>query len=155
MPSIFRSILQRQRVLNSYSPTGLVIAFISVLAVWALATLVNPPASATAASVVHTGDSASHGRELYDKKCLMCHSLDSDRKAPRLRGVFGRKAGSVSSFKYSEALKTANLTWDADSLDKWLADPDKFIPDNDMDFRLESAPDRADIIAYLRQLSNQ
>jgi cytochrome c len=52
-------------------------------------------------------------------------------------------------------LKAANRVWDADSLDKWLSDTDKFIPDNDMNLSLKKADERADIIAYLKQLSNQ
>lgn len=113
-------------------------------------------ARASASGVVYAdggaGD-AGHGRELFNRWCAKCHDLDNDMEGPRLRGVFGRKSASVPGFKYSDALQKANITWDADSLDKWLADPDKFVPDNDMDIRLEKAGDRNDAIAYLKQLS--
>ncbi len=59
----------------------------------------------------------------------------------------------VQSFQYSNALKTAHITWDATSLDKWLADPEKLVPDSDMAFQLVRAEERTDIIAYLKQLS--
>ncbi len=96
---------------------------------------------------------AGHGQELFNRKCAKCHGIDDNKEGPRLRGVFGRKSASVQDFKYSDALQKANITWDADSLDKWLADPDKLVPDNDMDIRLEKAADRNDVIAYLKQVS--
>jgi cytochrome c2 len=34
------------------------------------------------------------------------------------------------------------------SLDKWLADPDKFIAGNDMDFQVSKPQDRQDLISY-------
>jgi cytochrome c len=98
---------------------------------------------------------ADHGRELFERRCTGCHSLDNDKEGPRLRGVYGRKSGSVPSFKYSDAITKANITWDEASLDKWLADPDKFIADVDMDFHLEKPEERSAVIAYLKQLSSQ
>ncbi len=95
------------------------------------------------------------GHQLFDRRCGGCHSLDNDREGPRLRSVYGRKAGTVPSFKYSDALAKSGVTWDDSSLDKWLTDPDKFIPDADMDFHLEKADERADVIAYLKQLSTK
>ncbi|HEY5028706.1 MAG TPA: cytochrome c family protein [Candidatus Angelobacter sp.] len=115
---------------------------------------VLPYASAISAPQAASGD-PGHGQELFQKRCTSCHNLDREKEGPRLRGVFGRKSGSIASFTYSEALKTANKTWDADSLDKWLTDTDKFIPDNDMNLSLKKADERADIIAYLKQLSNK
>jgi len=111
-------------------------------------------------STVSAGGQADNGdpkrgQELFQRRCTSCHNLDKEKEGPRLRGVFGRKSGSIASFTYSEALKTANKTWDADALDKWLTDTDKFIPDNDMNLSLKKADERADIIAYLKQLSNQ
>ena len=96
----------------------------------------------------------SRGREVFEKRCAGCHALDREKHGPRLRGVFGRKSGSITSFKYSDALKSANTIWDAASLDQWLTDPDKFIPDNDMDFRLSNSDERNDVIAFLKQQSN-
>lgn len=94
------------------------------------------------------------GRELFEKRCGGCHSLDSDKEGPRLRGVYGRKAGSVPSFRYSDALKAAGHTWDAVSLDRWLINTESVVPDNDMDFRVPKADERADIIEYLRVSSH-
>jgi cytochrome c len=69
-----------------------------------------------------------------------------------MKGVFGRPAASDRQFTYSDSLKKSQVLWDARTLDKWLADPDGFVPGNDMSFRLENANERADIIEYLKQL---
>src|SRR5258708_31311731 len=95
------------------------------------------------------------GQDIYQRRCTSCHSLDSEKEGLRLRGVFGRKSASIQSFNYSDALKGAKITWDAASLDKWLTDTDKFIPDNDMNLSLKNPQERSDIIAYLKQLSSQ
>lgn len=55
----------------------------------------------------------------------------------------------------SDAVKNASLTWDESTLDRWLTDTESVIPDNDMTFRLNDAAERANIIAYLRQLSGK
>ena len=62
----------------------------------------------------------NRGREVFEKRCAGCHALDREKHGPRLRGVFGRKSGSIASFKYSDALKSANVIWDAASFDQWL-----------------------------------
>lgn len=97
---------------------------------------------------------SEHGKELFERRCSGCHALDKEKEGPRLRGVYGRVSGSVASFQYSNALKAAHITWDAASLDKWLADPEKLVPDSDMAFQLTRAEERNDIIAYLKELSS-
>jgi len=96
-------------------------------------------------------ETVASGKDVFERRCTGCHSLDRDKEGPRLGGVYGRPAGSVPSFNYSDALKQSHITWDADSLAKWLAGPDKLVPDTDMAFHLESAAERAAIIAYLKQ----
>lgn len=114
--------------------------------------LVIALAPSFSAAAAQEGD-ANRGHQLFDKRCGGCHSLDNDKEGPRLRGVYGRKAGDVPTFKYSDAVAKSGVGWDEASLDKWLTDPDKFIPDADMDFHVEKADERADVIAYLKQLS--
>ena len=97
--------------------------------------------------------SASRGKELFEKRCAGCHALDTEKEGPRLRGVYGRTSGAVSSFTYSDAVKNAHITWDEASLDKWLTDPESLVPKNDMAFQVRVADERADIIAYLKHLS--
>ena len=96
---------------------------------------------------------SSRGKELFEKRCTGCHALDRDRVGPRLRGVFGRPAGNIPSFPYSEAIRSSGVVWDSSSLDKWLTDPDAFIPDNEMEFRVADSTERTNIVEYLKLLS--
>ena len=135
--------------LSKLSPARLICIPLSVYVLGVICCL--PSSSA----VVALEPDATRGHQLFDKRCGGCHSLDTDKEGPRLRGVYGRKAGNVSSFKYSDSLGKATISWNEVSLDKWLTDPDKFIPDVDMDFHLEKSDERADVIAYLKQLSGK
>lgn len=89
------------------------------------------------------------GRQLFAERCTACHSLDANKAGPMLGGVVGRKAGSAPGYNYSAALGGAELTWSADTLDKWLADPRKFIAGAKMPIRVLDASARRDLIAYL------
>jgi cytochrome c len=95
------------------------------------------------------------GREAFEKRCTGCHALDKLKIGPPLRGVYGRNAGKDAQFTYSDAVKAASVTWEESTLDRWLADTESVIPDNDMSFRLADPADRANIIAYLKQLSGK
>jgi cytochrome c len=86
------------------------------------------------------------------------HRLPSSRPikvGPPLRGIYGRSVGKDSRFPYSAAAKKASVIWDDSTLDRWLTDTETVIPDNDMAFRLNDASERANIIAYLRKLSDR
>ncbi|WP_334163991.1 c-type cytochrome [Phenylobacterium sp.] len=85
--------------------------------------------------------------------CRSCHTITpggANMTGPNLHGVFGRKSASVEGYNYSDALKQANFVWDAEHLDKWLADPRGYLPGNKMTFAgLKAAEDRRDLIGYL------
>ena len=89
-----------------------------------------------------------HGEALYEA-CQDCPSLDKNDVGPRHRGVFGRKAASLPDYDYSDALKSANIVWNEETLDKWLTDPQAVAPGAKMFFHLDNPQDRADVIAYL------
>ncbi len=62
----------------------------------------------------------------------------------------GKKSGEVPNYNYSPAMKAANLVWDAATLDAYLLNPSKLIPQNKMPFAgLKTANERKDVIAYL------
>jgi cytochrome c len=67
------------------------------------------------------------------------------------RGVVGRRAGTVAGYVYSKALRNSGLTWDEPTLDRWLTDPGALVPGTKMFYNVQSAQDRADIIAFLKQ----
>lgn len=115
---------------------------------------ISSPQGIFSQSGAATGD-PQRGKELFEKRCGGCHSLDKDKEGPRLGNVFGRKAGAIPTFKYSDSLKSAQLVWNEASLDKWLVNTDSVIPDNDMDFHVPKADERADIIQFLRVSSGR
>jgi cytochrome c len=96
-----------------------------------------------------SGD-AAHGAKVY-QDCMICHSLDKNEIGPMHRNVFGRRAASVPGYDYSAALKASNIVWNETTLDKWLADPQAFVPGTKMSFSVDDAQDRADVIAFLRE----
>jgi len=66
-------------------------------------------------------------------------------------GIIGRKAGSVENFKYSSAMKKANIVWDEKTLNAYLEKPKKFMPGNKMTFAgLNKESQRKDVIAYIK-----
>jgi cytochrome c len=104
------------------------------------------------ARAVEAGDPAL-GKKVF-AKCQACHSLDAGKNkvGPTLHGVIGRASGSEADFNYSDAMKNAHLTWDADTLDKYLTKPKEVVPGTKMAFPgLAKEKDRADLISYLEQ----
>lgn len=97
---------------------------------------------------VVAGDS-DRGKALYESRCTACHSLDHSRIGPAHRSVFGRHVARVGGFDYSPALKRSSVIWTARSLDRWLANPEAFIPGQRMGYSVPDPKERADIIAFL------
>jgi cytochrome c len=106
---------------------------------------------ATATSTAFAADT-THGEEIYNSRCIACHSPDANRVGPKHRGVVGRTAGTVPDFNYSKAVKSSGVVWTEETLDKWLTNPQAFIPGQRMNFKVADPADRADLIAYLMSL---
>jgi cytochrome c len=81
------------------------------------------------------GDPAA-GEKQFKSKCAICHTVEQGKNkiGPSLFGVVGRKSGSIEGFKYSEANRAANLTWDEPTLDKYLTDPKALVKGTIMTF---------------------
>jgi len=98
------------------------------------------------------GDAARGEQKFGD--CAACHSVETgvNNIGPSLHAVFGRKAGDLADFRYSPALKRSGITWSAQTLDEFIADPQKIVPTNRMPYGgMTDAGDRADLIAYLQK----
>ncbi len=95
---------------------------------------------------------AAGGDALFKARCQMCHTATPGLMAPSLKGVVGRKAGTVPKFNYSAAVKTSKIVWTAQNLDKYLIAPGKFIPGTRMVISVSDPVARASIIAYLATL---
>jgi cytochrome c len=94
----------------------------------------------------------NHGKQLFTA-CVACHTEKPDALGPSLKGVVGRKSGSLEDFRYSNAMKRANLTWSEDNLREYLTDPQGKVKGNRMPFSgLPNPGDVADVIAYLQTL---
>jgi cytochrome c len=109
------------------------------------------PAGDVESAPVMAGDS-DRGRDLFGRRCTGCHALDADREGPRLRGVYGRRAGSVPGFRYSSALRNSGVTWSDATLERWLRDTDAMVPGSEMEFFVPRAQERSDLIAFLKSL---
>jgi cytochrome c len=110
-------------------------------------------ATAAAAAFAQQGD-AKRGEKVFDT-CRACHAADgkSNEIGPALQGVFNRKAGERDDFRYSPAMKKSGIVWTPQTLDTFLADPQKAVPANRMPFAgLPDARERADVIAYMLQV---
>lgn len=94
------------------------------------------------------------GKRLF-AQCGACHTTEVDgpnKIGPNLHGIFGRKAGSLSNFSYSEAMQKSGVIWDAATLSEYIKQPADFVPGNKMPFPgVPKEQARADIIAYLKE----
>ena len=95
---------------------------------------------------------AEHGKVLFGA-CAACHSERPDALGPSLKGVVGRKSAALEDFRYSSAMKRAQLIWDEDNLRAYLKDPQTKVKGNRMPYSgLADASDVEDLIAYLKAL---
>jgi cytochrome c len=102
-----------------------------------------------------SAQSVSRGQALFESKCTTCHALDANRAGPALRTVVGRTAGKSPDYFYSEAMESATHVWDKPKLKAWLTNPENVVPGQEMNFHLDSARDRDDVVAYLASLSRR
>ena len=109
---------------------------------------------ASASQALAAGDAAK-GQAVFQSQCAMCHSAAPGVAGigPSLAGVYGKPAAQTVGYQFSSALIAAKLTWNAATLDKFLAAPQSLVPGTKMPYAgLPSATDRADLIAYLATL---
>ena len=99
-----------------------------------------------------TAADAARG-EIVFRTCAACHTDKPNAMGPTLKGVYGRKAGSIPEFGYSSAMKRAELVWDETNLRDYIKDPQAKVKGNRMPFvGLKSPADVDDVISYLQRL---
>lgn len=101
-------------------------------------------------------ETMGNGERQFRRKCSICHSLTDDgirRAGPSLAGLFGRRAGSFPGYLYSDTVASADIVWNADTIDALFdLGPEHYIPGTKMPAqRIASPADRADLIAFLRE----
>jgi cytochrome c len=118
----------------------------SVLAALAIATVAAGPAFAD-----------PDGQQLFQRYCFVCHSTEpgQNKVGPSLAGVVGRPSGQEPGFNYSDAMQSANKTWDEATLDLYLTNPKTVVPGTKMLFIGVKNPDeRHALIDYLKSLKS-
>jgi cytochrome c len=107
--------------------------------------------SASAATPAGTPTAADFSR------CAGCHSTQAGQNkiGPSLAGIFGKPSGSVPGYNYSAALKNAHLTWDQQTLDKFLQNPGGVVHGTKMFTTVPDADTRQRVVAYLKSLQPQ
>jgi cytochrome c len=107
-------------------------------------------------SASEDGD-VSSGQLVFNNACRTCHSIreGDNRLGPHMRGIIGRKAGSLPNYSYSSAMRGANFVWDEENLERFMANPDEIVPGNTMKpyGGLASAESRVELIAFLKTLA--
>jgi len=100
---------------------------------------------------------ADHGGQVA-KQCGACHNFvkgGPNMVGPNLWGVEGGPHAHKADYAYSDAMKKFPGDWDYESLNKFLAHPQAFLPGTKMGFAgLKKVQDRADVIMWLRQQSD-
>jgi cytochrome c len=97
------------------------------------------------------------GEALYLKQCRNCHDATQKMRnfaGPPLWGIVGRPRASVATFKYSDAIREVGGSWTYEELNAFISDPRRALPGTEMGANgYENEVDRADLIVYLRTLS--
>jgi cytochrome c oxidase cbb3-type subunit 3 len=109
-----------------------------------------PPA---AAAPLGAGDAAA-GEQIFTTTCSVCHSSEPgvNKVGPSLAGIVGSKSGAAPRYSFSAALKAANITWDEQTLDKFLENPSADVHGTRMPISVPNPEDRHNVIAYLKTL---
>lgn len=99
-----------------------------------------------------------NGEKIF-RQCMLCHSFQKNspqKVGPSLYQIYQRAPASLKNFPYSKAMKAfseKNKSWDAQTLNLYLASPRKLVPGTSMlFFGIRKAKDRADLILYLETL---
>ena len=103
---------------------------------------------------IFASTNASDGAKIF-KKCAACHSITqggSNKIGPALWGVLGKKAGTVSDYKYSKAMIAYGKPWSIEEMNGFLTKPKDWVKGTKMSFAgLKNPKERAAIILYMNE----
>ena len=111
--------------------------------------------SATALPALAQDGDAEAGKTIFNRQCGACHAVQAGQNkiGPSMAGVVGRRSAEVAGFNYSPAMRAAERTWDAATLDAYLENPRGAVQGTRMVYAgLKDAKQRTDVIAYLATL---
>ena len=119
------------------------------------ATGAHVPMNGGKRSFLEDPDTLPNGERQFKRKCSICHTLTESsarRAGPTLYGLFGRRAGTVADYTYSDTLDGSDIVWSAETVNSLFdLGPDHYIPGTKMPMqRIVKQRDREDLIDYLR-----
>ena len=114
------------------------------------------PMEASARSFLEDPATLDNGERQFKRKCSICHALSPSsarRAGPTLHALFGRRAGTVPDYSYSDTLNGSDIIWSGDRIDALFDEgPDHYIPGTKMPMqRIAQSTDRQDLITYLER----
>lgn len=137
--------------MNKYQLSGIFAAVLSLTACER-----TPPDHRAPVTVsLYTKGDADNGALIYHDACGQCHQLNAglNKKGPQLMNIYGAPAAALADYNYSASLKASGWTWDAKTLDPYIADAQNAMPGSKMlSDPMPDAKERADVIAYLSTL---
>ena len=96
-----------------------------------------------------------HGAQVFANECGVCHSVSkgmAGMMGPNLSGVVGRTSGSLEGFSYSQAMRSKDVTWQAETISQLITQPQAYVPGTYMPYMgLASADDRQAVVCYLKE----
>ncbi|KRS11459.1 cytochrome C [Roseovarius atlanticus] len=114
------------------------------------------PAGSDQRTFLRDPEAMPNGERQFMRKCSICHALTpppSRKAGPSLHGLFGRRAGTVPGYPYSDILDGSDIVWTEETIDALFdIGPDHYIPGSKMPMqRIVAGQDRQDLIDYLRE----
>lgn len=156
----FRAMRQGPVWALDFSPDGKAIyagGIEDVVFSWPVAFLDEyDPAGGDTRSFLRDAEAMPNGERQFMRKCSICHALTpppSRKAGPSLHGVFGRRAGTVPGYRYSDVLTGSDIIWSDDTIDRLFdLGPDHYIPGSKMPMQvIAKAEDRRDLVEFLRR----
>ena len=155
----FRAMRQGPVWALDFSPDGQIIyagGIEDIAYAWPVALLDEfDPVGGASGTFLRATDQMPNGERQFMRRCSICHALGpppSRKAGPSLYGLFGRRAGTVIGYRYSEILTGSDIIWSDDTIDALFdIGPDHYIPGSKMPMQRIRAPeDRQDLVDYLR-----